>query len=93
MADLSRSAAQELRSVINQSMAAPPAAAAAPPAAAAAPAAVQTDFCTVWPEAKPILQLLSGVVGLIPGAGTGAGVALTALITAGQAVYDQTCGH
>jgi hypothetical protein len=77
--------AQELRALIDQSLAAGMPGAVGGPSPAA-------DFCTVWPTARPVLQFLASVIGLIPGAGTGAGVALNALITAGQAVYDQTCG-
>ena len=88
VSSLAPAAVQELRALINQAMAGGGKAAAAP-IAAGGPGA---DFCSVWPTAKPVLQLLASVVGLIPGAGAGAGIALNALITAGQAVYDQTCG-
>jgi hypothetical protein len=80
---LSASSAATLRSVIDQSLAAPP----APPVGGAAP----TNFCTVWPEAKPILKALVAVVSAIPGIGQTAGPILTSLISVGDSVYQQTC--
>jgi hypothetical protein len=79
---LSQTSADEIKSIIDANM--------APPLPAGAQAAPQ-NFCTVWPVAKPILQLLAGIAPLIPGVGAPAGAALTALIAAGQAVYDKTC--
>lgn len=49
------------------------------------------NFCTIWPEAKPILQLLAGIVIFIPGVGAAAGPVLTALIAVGDSVFQQTC--
>jgi hypothetical protein len=80
---LTKSAADELKAIIDANM--------IPPLPGNAQAAPQS-FCTVWPVAKPILQLIAGIAPLIPGVGVGAGAALTALIAAGQAVHDQTCG-
>ena len=80
---LSASSAATLRNVIDQSLAVPP----APPVGGAAPA----NFCNVWPEAKPILKALVGVVSAIPGIGQSAGPILTSLISVGDAVYQQTC--
>lgn len=54
-------------------------------------AAPGTNFCTIWPEAKPILQLISGIVSFIPGVGAGAGPILMALIAVGDSVFQQTC--
>jgi hypothetical protein len=84
MASLSGPSAQELRAIINANLSVP--------ATPGGPAAAPVDFCTVWPTAKPVIQLLAGVIGFIPGVGAGAGAALTALVAAGQAVHDQTCG-
>jgi hypothetical protein len=80
---LSASSAVTLRSVIDQSLATPPAS----PAGGAAP----TNFCTIWPEAKPILKALVAVVSAIPGVGQTAGPILTSLISVGDSVYQQTC--
>ena len=77
---LSASSAVTLRSVIDQSLAAPP----APPVGGAAP----INFCTIWPEVKPILQPL---LALFPGAGQTAGPILTSLISVGNSIYQQTC--
>ena len=55
--------------------------AAAPQTAAAAAAPpIGSDFCTIWPKAKPVLELVAGVVIFFPGAGTTAGAALQGLI-------------
>ncbi len=45
------------------------------------------DFHTVWPEAKPVLQVAASVVTLIPNLGPGSGVTLTALISVGDQLY------
>jgi hypothetical protein len=84
---LSATSATELRAIVDANLAAP--AAAPPPSAAGAP----QDFCTIWPTAKPVLQTLAGLAMLIPGQGTAAAAALTALLVAGQAIFDQTCHH
>jgi hypothetical protein len=49
------------------------------------------DFCSVWPEAKPVLQALSGIAAFIPGLGPAATASLTALIAVGDVVHRQTC--
>ena len=49
------------------------------------------SFCTVWPQAKPILQVLSAIVAFIPGVGVAAGPVLTSLIAVGDSVFQQTC--
>src|SRR5271170_421396 len=79
---LSQTAADELKVIIDANM--------VPPVGPGIMAAPQ-NFCTVWPVAKPILQLVAGLAPFIPGVGAAAGAALTALIAAGQAVYDRTC--
>jgi hypothetical protein len=83
---MSASSAASLRTIIDQSLAATPTAAPAP-AGGAAPA----NFCTIWPEAKPILQALVAVVSAIPGVGKTAGPILTSLISVGDSIYQQTC--
>jgi hypothetical protein len=81
---LSASSAASLRAVIDQSLAAPP----APPLGGAV---APVNFCSIWPGAKPILQALVPVVSAIPGIGATAGPVLTALISVGDAIYQQTC--
>jgi hypothetical protein len=80
---LSQSSAQDMRAIIDANLVTP-----VPPGA---PPAAPVDFCTVWPAAKPVLQVVAGVIGFIPGVGSGAGAALTALIAAGDGIYTRTC--
>jgi hypothetical protein len=80
--------AQKLANDITASVRA--AAAAAPPGAAEAPA-VGTDFCSIWPKAKPVLELVSGVVMFIPGAGTTAGAVLQGLLKVGDQISAEVC--
>ena len=64
-----------------------------PAAASIAVAAVKpSDFCTIWPKAKPVLELVAGVVIFIPGAGATAGAVLQGLIKVGDQVATQMCG-
>jgi hypothetical protein len=67
--------------------------AAAAPAAAAAAAAPQ-NFCTLWPKAKPILQLLVGIIAFlpIPGGGAAGGGILNGLIMLGDKIHKDQCG-
>jgi hypothetical protein len=64
-------------------------------AAKAAPDVVAApDFCALWPKAKPILQVLVGIIALlpIPGGGTvGAGI-LNGLIALGDQIFKEKCG-
>ena len=83
---LSKDALLQLRQQIDASLAAP-----APAPVVAPTAAPPGNFCSIWPEAKPILQGLSGIVAIIPGYGTTAAAALTALITVGDQIYKGTC--
>jgi hypothetical protein len=66
-------------------------AAAAGPAAAAAAA---PDFCALWPKAKPILQVLVGIIAIlpIPGGGAIGGGILNGLITLGDQIFKDKCG-
>ena len=67
-------------------------AAAAPQSAAAAAAPpVGSDFCAIWPKAKPVLELVAGVVVFIPGAGTTAGAVLQGLIKVGDQISAEVC--
>jgi hypothetical protein len=51
------------------------------------------DFCSIWPQAKPILELLAGVVGFIPGAGTTAGAVLQTLTKVGDQIATEVCSN
>lgn len=62
--------------------------------AAAAPvakAAVGNEFCSLWPKAKPLLELAATILPFIPGAGTVAGPVLTGLIKIGDQISAETC--
>jgi hypothetical protein len=61
-------------------------------APAAAPAA--PDFCALWPKAKPILQVLVGIIAIlpIPGGGAIGGGILNGLITLGDQIFKDKCG-
>ncbi len=74
--------AHEVRKVIDSHLS-------ASPHAMAMPGAV--SFCSVWPEAAPVLKLLVNFVPFIPTVGAPAAAALSALIHVGQQVYDSTC--
>ena len=54
-------------------------------------AGVQEDFCAVWPKAKPILELISGIAIVIPGVGAAAGAVLKVLIKVGDGIYKDVC--
>jgi hypothetical protein len=88
---LNQQALDQLRKHIDAALASPHATVAA--AAAAAPALGPQDFCKVWPQAKPILQAVSGIIALIPGFGPTAAAALAALLTVGDQVFNSTCQH
>jgi len=67
-------------------------AAAAPQGTAAAAAPnLSGDFCSIWPQAKPVLEFLAGVAIFVPGAGTTAGAVLQGLIKVGDQVSSQVC--
>jgi hypothetical protein len=57
----------------------------------AAAAGMPADFCTIWPQAKPILELLSGLASIIPGLGSVAGGVLKGLIAVGDQISAQVC--
>jgi hypothetical protein len=87
---LNPQALEQLRKHIDAAIANPQAAVAA---AAAPPVPGPQDFCKVWPQAKPVLQAVSGIIAFIPGFGQAAGAALAALLTVGDQVYNGTCHH
>ena len=90
MSSDSKTAAQLVMKGYNEVAAS--AAVTAAPAAAAAVMAPQ-NFCNLWPKAKPVLQLVVGIIGFlpIPGGGIVAGGILNGLITLGDQIYEQTC--
>jgi hypothetical protein len=92
---LSDDSLKQMRQQIDAALVAHRAAMAAPAMAAATPQSVQGDFCTLWPNAKPILDTISGVVVFIPGVGAAAGPILKTLVTIGDQIYGSTCqaGH
>lgn len=49
------------------------------------------DFCSIWPRAKPILELLAGIAILIPGVGATAGGVLKGLVKVGDGIAAETC--
>ncbi len=53
--------------------------------------AMPADFCKIWPQAKPILELLSSVVLLIPGLGAVAAGVLRGLIGIGDKIAADIC--
>jgi hypothetical protein len=87
MAIDSNSAAQIILKGYNELSAS--AAAAPGPSALAAP-----DFCTLWPKAKPILQVLVGIIAIlpIPGGGVVGGGILNGLIALGDQIFKDKCG-
>ncbi len=60
-------------------------------AGAGAVVGVGSDFCGLWPKAKPLLELAATVLVLIPGAGTIAGPVLNGLIKIGDQIFAETC--
>jgi hypothetical protein len=61
---------------------------------AAAPLAAAPDFCALWPKAKPILQVLVGIIAIlpIPGGGVVGGGILNGLIVLGDQIFKDKCG-
>jgi len=51
----------------------------------------QDTFCGIWPQAKEGLQLLSTFIGVIPGVGIFAKVAIGVVIAAGDAASSAVC--
>jgi hypothetical protein len=53
--------------------------------------AFPSDFCKLWPQAKPILELLVGIAIIIPGLGSVAGGILKGLIVVGDKLAQEVC--
>jgi len=51
----------------------------------------KSDFCSIWPKAKPILQMLAGIALLIPGVGVAGGAVLNGLIKIADQIASETC--
>ena len=63
-----------------------------PSAAAATAAAIAPgDFCALWAKAKPILDVVSGIIIFIPGLGAVAGGVLKGLIKVGDQIAAEVC--
>jgi hypothetical protein len=67
-----------------------------PPAGAAAPhlaevQALGTEFCTIWPKARPALDSVVAVIGFIPGVASAIPV-LRGLMAVGDALQKEECG-
>ncbi|MBO4225109.1 hypothetical protein [Bradyrhizobium neotropicale] len=65
--------------------------AAAQTAGGAAADAIGGDFCSIWPQAKPVLGFVAGIVAFIPGLGTTAGAVLQGLIKVGDQISAEVC--
>ena len=50
------------------------------------------DFCALWTKAKPILEVVAGLVVLIPGLGAVAAGVLRGLIKVGDQIAAEVCG-
>ncbi len=87
MALTAESAAARIMAGYNEALTAPGTATARTATAGAVPA----DFCKLWPQAKPILELLSGIAVLIPGLGAAAGGILRGLIALGDQIAKDIC--
>lgn len=59
---------------------------------AAPEVAFTKDWCTLWPMVKPVLGVIVKVAPFIPAVGPKAALILTALIAAGDAVFQDKCG-
>jgi len=83
MAISAASAAREIEEQVN---------ALAPAAAGAAAAGIKPDdFCALWAKAKPILEVVSGIIVLIPGLGAVAAGVLKGLIKIGDQISSEVC--
>ncbi|KAA1054459.1 hypothetical protein [Azospirillum argentinense] len=92
MADvLSKDMAESIKGLIDSHLQNHPLAGSAAAPDMATMSSLSGDFCSVWPQAKPILELVSGLIIMIPGLGQTAGVVLKALVEVGDKVYGQTC--
>ncbi len=54
--------------------------------------AFSKDWCTIWPAVKPVLGVLAKFAPFIPAVGPKAALILTALVAAGDAVFQDKCG-
>jgi hypothetical protein len=55
------------------------------------PASSAAEFCSIWPKAKPVLELIAGVINFVPGAGTTAGAVLQGLVKIGDQISGEVC--
>lgn len=61
------------------------------PGGEASKAPSPSDFCDLWPKAKPILGFIAGIAALIPGLGQQAGAILNGLIKVGDQIAASVC--
>ncbi|MDT8758668.1 hypothetical protein MZO42_08155 [Sphingomonas psychrotolerans] len=52
---------------------------------------VKEEFCSIWPKAAPILEIVAKFVKFIPGVGPAAGAIIRGLITAGNTLSSAVC--
>lgn len=90
MAIEATAAAREIMASVRAVQATQPASAAAA-AAAVIPTVNTNDFCTVWPQARPILQMLVSIVAFIPGLGSVAAGVLQGLLRIGDMLSAELC--
>ena len=64
---------------------------AGPMAMGAAGAIAPRNFCDLWPKAKPILEIVSGIIVMIPGLGAVAAGVLKGLIKVGDQIAAEVC--
>jgi hypothetical protein len=48
-------------------------------------------FCSLWAQARPVLHMLSGIVGFIPGFGQTAAAVLRGLLKVGDEISNELC--
>lgn len=89
MAIEATAAAREIMASVRAVQATQPASAAA--AAAVIPTVNTNDFCTVWPQARPILQMFVSIVAFIPGLGSVAAGVLQGLLRIGDMLSAELC--
>jgi hypothetical protein len=60
----------------------------APKAELKAASIVPGNFCSIWKQAKPVLQFIAGIVAFIPGLGKTAAAVLAGLIKVGDQIAE-----
>lgn len=52
---------------------------------------IPEDFCSLWPRMKPILDVVAGIVLLIPGLGATAGAVIKGFVKIGDEISQEMC--